>query len=52
MATAERVSAVMASLGSIKPLGDQTNTAQPTFNFGKGGTTVSVAPSHDHFQVS
>ena len=51
MATAQRVSAAMAQLGAIRPLGDQTNTAQPLFNFGKSGAPGAVAPSHDHFQV-
>ncbi len=54
MATAQRVSAAMAHLGAIKPLGDQTNTADsvkaPAFNFGIG-KAAAVAPSADHFQV-
>ena len=54
MATAQRVSAAMAHLGAIKPLGDQTNS-QPAFNFGIGKvattTSTAVAPSSDHFQV-
>jgi hypothetical protein len=56
MATAQRVSDVMAHLGAIKPLGDQTNAAAaaPSFSFSKTSAATGaavVAPAANHFQV-